>query len=111
MSLVIETEPIPLMVDGDGVARVGGTRVTLESLLAVYCQGATAEEIAQRFPTVPLWDVYSVIAYYLRHRSEVEQYLAQARFRSDEVRRQYADQLDPNCIRDRLVARKSKQPS
>jgi len=109
MSLVIEAEPVPLMFDGDGVVRVGGTRVTLESLLAAYCQGATAEEIAQRYPAVALSDVYAVIAYYLRHRSDVEEYLTEARSRSDEVRREYAGHLDPNCVRDRLLARKSKQ--
>jgi len=109
MSLVIEAEPIPLTVDRDGVVRVGGTRVTLESLLAVYCQGATAEEIAQRYPAVALSDIYAVIAYYLRHRGDVEEYLAQAKLRSEEVRRQYAPQLDPNRVRERLLARKSKQ--
>ena len=47
MSLVIAAEVVPLRMDRDGVARVGGTRVTLESLLAAYCQGATAEEKAK----------------------------------------------------------------
>jgi uncharacterized protein (DUF433 family) len=109
MSLVIAAEPIPLTLDRDGVIRVGETRVTLESLLALYCQGATAEEIAQRYSAVALSDVYAVIGYYLRHRPDVEEYLAQSRLRSDEVRRQYASELDPHHIRDRLLARKSKQ--
>ena len=48
----------------------GGTRVTLEAIVAAFSDGATAEEIAQDFPAVSLSDVYAVISYYLRHRSE-----------------------------------------
>ncbi len=109
MSLVIAAEPIPLTLDHDGVVRVSQTRVTLESLLALYCQGATAEEIAQRYPAIALSDVYAVIAYYLRHEADVEEYLAQSKLRSEEARQQYASHLDPHRIRDRLLARKSKQ--
>jgi uncharacterized protein (DUF433 family) len=109
MSLVIEAEVVPLKMDRDGVARVGGTRVTLESLLAAYCQGATAEEIAERYPAVALSDVYAVITYYLRHRRDVEDYLAQSESRSEQARQQYALQLDPHRMRDRLLARRSKQ--
>jgi uncharacterized protein (DUF433 family) len=108
MSLDISAEVVPLKLDQDGVARVGGTRVTLESLLAAYCQGATAEEIAQRYPAVSLSDVYAVITYYLRHRADVEDYLAQAQARSEQARQEYASQLDPHHMRDRLLARRSK---
>jgi uncharacterized protein (DUF433 family) len=109
MSLVIAAEVVPLTMDRDGVARVGGTRVTLESLLAAYCQGATAEELAQRYPAVALSDIYAVIAYFLRHRADVEDYLAQSQARSEQARQQFASQLDPHRIRDRLLARRSKQ--
>ena len=35
-TLLIETEPIPLATGPDGVARVGGTRVTLDALVAAF---------------------------------------------------------------------------
>ena len=38
--------------------------------------GATPEAIVQRYSTLTLSDVYAVIAYYLRHRRDVEAYLA-----------------------------------
>jgi uncharacterized protein (DUF433 family) len=38
-------------MDTDGVMRVGGTRVTLDTLVTIFEQGATAEEIVQRFPS------------------------------------------------------------
>ena len=40
------TEPIPLVADADGVIRVRGTRVTMETILTAFDEGATAEEIA-----------------------------------------------------------------
>ena len=63
MAEALTTEPIPLVSGPDGVMRVRGTRVTLETVLAAFSEGATAEEIAQRYPSIPLADVYQVIGY------------------------------------------------
>ena len=49
-SLVIAAEPIPLEADSDGVVRVGGTRVTLGTVVAAFQEGATAEEIVFQYP-------------------------------------------------------------
>jgi uncharacterized protein (DUF433 family) len=54
-------ERVPIHTDADGVVRVAGTRVPLETIVDAFETGATAEEIAQQYPTVPLVDVYSVI--------------------------------------------------
>ena len=55
------------MKDANGVYRVAGTRVTLDLLVRAFNRGATAEEIAQDFPSLQLPDVYQVIGYYLKH--------------------------------------------
>ena len=44
MALTIAHEIIPLQADSDGVVRVAGTRVTLETVIAAFSEGATAEE-------------------------------------------------------------------
>jgi uncharacterized protein (DUF433 family) len=88
MSLIITAETIPLETDTDGIIRVGKTRVTLDTIIAAFQEGATAEEIAQQYPSVDLADVYSVISYYLRRQSEVEAYLSHRRQQSEEVRKQ-----------------------
>ena len=72
MTLSITETPVPLTTDSDGVVRVARTRVTLDTVVAAFAEGATAEEIAQQYPSLDLADVYSVLAYFLRHRSEVE---------------------------------------
>lgn len=107
MSLSIETEPLPLKADADGVVHVGGTRVTLDTIVAAFEEGATAEEIVHQYPSVNLADVYAVVSYYLRRRSDVEVYLSQRQQQARAVRQQNEMRFDPYGIRDRLLARRS----
>ena len=77
MPLPLTADPAPLEMDDDGVVRVGKTRVTLDTVVAAFLDGATAEEIAQQYPFLLLADIYHVIGHYLRHRPEVDTYLRQ----------------------------------
>lgn len=106
MALVVNPEPVPLATDVDGVVRVGTTRVTLDTVVAAFHEGATAEEISQQYPTLRLADVYSVIAYYLRHRTTVDTYLGARTRLGEEMRRENEGRSDPAGIRDRLLARR-----
>ena len=54
VTLMIAAEPIPLEADGEGVVRVGGTRVTLDTVVAAFNEGATAEEIVYQYPSLDL---------------------------------------------------------
>ncbi len=72
MTLTIVAESAPLKANEDGVMLVGKTRVTLDSVVAVFKQGVAAEEIVYRYPSLNLADVYPTIAFYLNHQSEVE---------------------------------------
>jgi len=65
----------PFETDADGVVRVGGSRVTLDTLVAVFHTGDSPEEIHEQYPTVDLADIYAVLTYYLRHTREVDAYL------------------------------------
>ena len=109
MTLTPATEVIPFRVDMDGVARVGGTRVTLDTVVAAFSEGATAEEIAQQYPSLKLADVYYVIGYYLRSPSKVEAYLVQRRTRALAIRERNESCFDPQGIRDRLLARRASE--
>jgi len=99
------TEIIPLETDTYGVIRVSSTRVTLDTIVTAFKDGATAEEIAQQYPSVPLVDVYYVIGYYLRRRDEVESYLGQRKKEADELQKQMEARFNPIGIRERLIAR------
>jgi uncharacterized protein (DUF433 family) len=105
MALLINAKVAPLKTDADGAVRVGGTRVTLDTVVAAFNDGATAEEIVYQYPSLQLADVYAVIGYYLRHRLEVEAYRQERKRRAEQVRKQNEARFDPHGVRDRLMAR------
>ncbi len=105
MSFPFKPDPPPLREDASGALRVGKSRVLLELVIRAFQDGATPETIVQRYSTLALVDVYSVIAYYLRHRGEVEEYLAQREQKAQEVRQRIERrQGDLSEIRARLLA-------
>jgi len=103
------TETIPFETGADGVVRISKTRVTLDALIAAFSEGATAQEIAQQYPSVPLADVYSVLGYYLRRPSEVQSYLNQRRAEAERVRVDNESRNDPAGVRQRLIARTDRE--
>jgi uncharacterized protein (DUF433 family) len=109
MPLVLKTDPIPLVTDASGVVRIGKTRVTLDTVVMAFLEGATAEEIVEQYPSLQLSDVYSVIGYYLRHKTEIELYLRERQQRAAEVRQEAERRFNPVGIRDRLLARRNPQ--
>lgn len=86
--------------------RLAGTRVSLDSVVYAFVEGATPEEIAQSFPTLDLAAIYSVIGYYLQNRAEVEQYLARRAVEREEIKRETEALFNPLGLRERLLARK-----
>lgn len=108
MALLIETQPVPLAIDADGVVRVGNTRVTLDTVIAAFLEGATAEEIAHQYPSLNLPDIYSIIGYYLKNRFEVDKYLEARKKRGKAIREQNATRYGSDSVRKHLTKRQSK---
>ncbi|MEG4394474.1 DUF433 domain-containing protein [Microcoleus sp. BROC3] len=109
MTLAVVAEPAPLKINADGVVRVGNTRVTLDTVIAVFKHGTTAEEIVYRYPSLRLADVYATIGFYLNHQQEVETYLQQRQQQAQEIRKMNEARFDPQGLRDRLLARKAEK--
>jgi uncharacterized protein (DUF433 family) len=105
----LSTTTVPLTTDEAGVMRVGETRVSLDSVIFAFHDGATPEEIVQQYPTLNLSDVYAVVSYYLQHRDEVEDYLEQRSAQRMELRKEVEARFDPRGIRERLLARQRPQ--
>jgi uncharacterized protein (DUF433 family) len=97
---------IPLSEDQAGVLRIAGTRVSLDSVIYAFDEGATPEEIAQAFPTLDLAAIYSVLGYYLQNRAEVEKYLEQRKVQRQELKKEIEVRFNPHGLRERLLARK-----
>lgn len=64
--------------------RIKGTRIGIETVLDDYMDGISPEEIAIRYRSLTLEQVYATITYYLHNREKVEAYL--------EAWRQYTEQ-------------------
>ena len=109
MSLVLESQPLPLHMDTDGVIRVGNTRVTLDTVIGAFKNGDTAEQIAQNYPVLDLVDVYAVIAFYLYQSEAVDTYLAEHMEAGQQLRAQMDARFDPQGIRERLLARRQQK--
>lgn len=109
MSVAISAKPFSLEKDADGVFRVGETRVTLDTIIAAFTDGATAEEIVYQYPSLNLADVYEVISYYLRNRLEIEAYLKHRQREAIKIRQQNENLFDPHSVRDRLMSRQSRK--
>ncbi len=107
MTMTITNIPAPLHAHPDGVVRVAGTRVTLDTVVQAFLEGATPEEIQQQYPSLQLPHVYSVIAYYLYNRTQVDAYLQQRAQHIAEVRRQNEAHSSLVGVRERLLARRN----
>lgn len=103
MEIILKTEAPPLHRDTSGNLRVGHSRVLLDLVIHAFQDGATPEVIVQRYSTATLADIYAVIAYYLRHREEIETYLAEREQQAQDIYQHIKQQQgDLTELRDRL---------
>src|ERR1043165_8586321 len=86
MAEPLKFDSFPLQPDSNGVIRVRGTRVTLDTVWAALQEGATAEEIVQQYPSLSLADAYQAIGYCLRNPAVLNAYLAKRSEAAEEIR-------------------------
>ncbi len=106
---ILEHQPmtltVPLREEPPGVLRVGQSRVLLELVIHAHQRGASPPEIVRMYNTLDLGDVYAVIAYYLAHQAEVDDYLRQCDEKAEAIRRQIEATQRPGPSKDELLAR------
>jgi uncharacterized protein (DUF433 family) len=100
----VPPEPVPLRLWPGGSVRVGKSRVGFNLVVHHFNQGETPEEIVHAYETLKLADVYGAIAYYLRHKEEVDATLKKWEEEA-EVRRAEHEAKFPPIIRAELVRR------
>jgi uncharacterized protein (DUF433 family) len=83
---------------------IGGTRISLASLVYAYLDGHTAEGIQECYPLLTLEQIHGALAFYLGHRVEVEADLAEKRERYD-WQRQITRNADP-AFYERMATRR-----
>lgn len=107
MSQLPTTQTVPLTRSDDGVWRVTGSRVTLDSIVGQFKSGATTEQIQEDFPSLALSDLYAVIAYYLQNPHAVDDYLRGQAQAAEVVRREAESSVATKDLRARLRQRRA----
>ena len=105
-----EAKVPPLTTGPEGVIRVAGTRVSLETVVYAFDAGSSAEEIAEQYPALSLGNVYAVIAYLLDNRDSVDVYVAARREKAEALRGEIEERWPAQGLRARLLARQAKAP-
>lgn len=72
----------------EGLWRVAGTRVSVDSIVHAFSGGATPEQIVQDYEALTLAQVYGVVHYYLTHRTAVSAYLRRQARMDKKLRRE-----------------------
>ena len=103
----VQPPKVYVRVDESGVMRVGASRVMLDSIVASFEQGHSAETIQQQYPALSLEEVYGAIAWYLAHADEVAQYLQRQQAVWDQWRAKAAEQ--PSAVIQRLRALQARK--
>jgi len=108
--LPLQSESPPLRVDEKGVVRVGGSRVTLDLVVEEYQSGMSPESMVEAYDSLRLPDVYGAIAFYLKHRDEVDAYL-ESRAAEAAAIREDVDGMRRQISRDELLSREATTAS
>jgi len=109
--MTIHSDPTVVRLDDHDTIRIGNTRVTLDTLVAQFNSGETPERISENFPTLNLADIFSALAYYLRHRAEVDEYIRQGELKFEEFRKTHPEMFAlEQTLRERAKARMTSNP-
>jgi uncharacterized protein (DUF433 family) len=98
-------DSVPITQDESGMIRINGTRVTLQTLVYAFRQGDSPEQIVESYPVLRLADVYTVIAYYLNRRDEVDAYVREQEKLADAIRQENELRFPSDGLRAKLLAR------
>jgi uncharacterized protein (DUF433 family) len=89
--------------------RIKGTRVGIETVIDDYLNAMSPEEIAVRYPTLTLEQVYATITYYLHNQAEIDHYLERWRCYAEQAWQQQRQYPSPAIQRLQSLKRKRQR--
>jgi uncharacterized protein (DUF433 family) len=92
----------------EGAYRVGGTRVSLESLVYLFREGMSAESMVDSYPALTLEQVHGALAFYLANQKDIDAYLIEGQ-RAAEVQHRQSRQTNAELIAKLQRARNASQ--
>ncbi len=106
----------PVYMDEHADIYAGRSRVRLDTIINEFKAGASPEDIARGYDTLQLAEIQEVIAYYLRYRDVVDEYLTRRKREAEELRQKIEASQPSNAelkaqIKDRWARRKATNAS
>jgi uncharacterized protein (DUF433 family) len=86
--------------------RIGASRVPLESVVRAFDAGASAEDIVTSYPSLDLGDVYAALAYVLKNRGEIDEYMKRSAAECEKVD-QHWESRHPTAELRRLLRKRT----
>lgn len=95
----------------EGVYRITGTRVSLDSVVYAWLNGLSPESIVDSYPALTLEQIHGALAYYLAHQEEIDQYLRQGEAEFEILRQQLSQKLREMkpLLYQKLIAHKQRK--
>ena len=79
--------------------RIKGTRVGIETVVDDYLDGASPEEIAARYRTLTLEQIYATLTYYWHNQARIDAYLARLHAYSEAAYQRQQRNPPPGVLR------------
>ena len=108
---MVETAISYVLQTAEGGWRIAGSRVSLDSIVHAYWEGQSPETIAEEYPTLSLEQIHGALAFYLRHREEINCYLEMQDARWEQLRTESEAVHGPLLNRLRAHRRTTSKPS
>ncbi len=95
-----------ISLDERGVAYIAGTRIKVRHIaIARTEQGMTAEEMQEAWPHLSLAQLYAALAWYLDHKAQVDEEIAEADRYVEDLRARQPNPLTREMLEARLRER------
>jgi uncharacterized protein (DUF433 family) len=98
----------PYVEKVEGAYRIGGTRVSLDSLVYLFREGTSAESMVESYPALTLEQVHGALAFYLANQKEIDAYLVEGQ-RGAEAQHRQSKQTNAELIAKLRRARDASQ--
>jgi uncharacterized protein (DUF433 family) len=109
--LTFDPAQVPLVNWPDGTVRVAGTRVLLWIVLGAARDGATPEEIADRYTTVSVEAARAILTWARQNQAEADAHLDECEAQGEAIREECERTNPQTGLRARLLARRASRGS